>query len=152
MRKLIAILASFALIAGLLAAPAAAQGKKKKREKVHESFVAQALPLVNLQATGTERRSCFAGVENVHWVGVEFESPGKGDLRLYMEGFTGDWDLAVVLEDGTIVYALGDQIGGAPPEEEIVMALKPKQKVELLACNYLGEPEVEVHYEGVFKK
>lgn len=128
MRKLIAILASFALIAGLLAAPAAAQGKKKKREKVHESFVAQALPLVNLQATGTERRSCFAGVENVHWVGVEFESPGKGDLRLYMEGFTGDWDLAVVLEDGTIVYALGDQIGGAPPEEEIVMALKPKDR------------------------
>lgn len=154
MHKLIAILATVALVAGLIAAPAAAQGKKKKKKvKVHESFVAQAVPFPNLSGTtGTERRSCFAGVEGVHWAGVEFESPGKGDLRLFMEGFTGDWDLAVVLEDGVVVYALGEQTAGAPPEEEIIVSLKPKQTVELLACNFVGEPQVEVHYEGVFKK
>lgn len=157
MRKIIAVLASFALVVGLVAAPAAAGKKKKKKVKVHDSFSAQLLPLPNISSfTGTARPGCTAGVQDVHWAAHEFESPGKGDLRVYMEGFTGDWDL-YVFEDGDVPIARSDneQVGAsmAPPEEEVVVPLKPKQTVQLAICNWFGEPgPVEAHYEGVFRK
>lgn len=152
MRKLVAIIAVIGLVGALAAAPAGAGKKKKKTKKVHETFEAQALPFVNLAATGTERRSCFAGVEDVHWVAQDFKSPGKGSLRAYMEGFTGDWDLAIELADGLLIYSLGDQIAQSPPEEEVVVPLTKGDEIRILACNYLGEPgPVQVHYEGKFK-
>lgn len=150
MRKIIALLAVAALGVALLSLPASA-GKGKKK-KVHETFGANLAPLPNLSgATGTERPGCSAGIENVHWVGVEFTSPGKGTLRFYMEGFTGDHDIYIFQDD--IVFGRGDQAqvpDGAPPEEEIELPLTKGQTVQLVACNWFGEPEVLAHYEGTF--
>lgn len=148
MRKLIALVAAAALLASLGAAPAFA-GKKKK---VHETFGATLAPLPNLSsATGTEKPGCSAGEEGVHWVAQEFKAPGKGKLRLYMEGFTGDHDLYVFQGDVKIAESVNDQTAGAPAEEEIFLTLKKRQKVTLVACNWLGHPDVVAHYEGVFK-
>lgn len=153
MRKVIAVLAVGA-IALSLASPAAAGGKKKKKgTHVHESFTATALPLPNLSgSTGTSERGCFAGQEGVHKVSTPFEAPGKGTLRLYMENFTGDWDLQVKDSEGrTIGESLNNQIdGGAPPEEEVNVVLTKGQQVQLVTCNWLGAPQAEVHYEGHF--
>lgn len=151
MKKLVAVAAAAAL-ALAIASPAAAQ-KKKKGTKVHETFSASAMPFPNLSsATGTSERGCFAGQEGVHKVSQPFEAPGKGTLKLYMEGFTGDWDLQVKNAEGiTIGESLNDQItGGAPPEEEVNVLLTKGQPVTLIACNWLGEPQVDVHYEGLF--
>lgn len=148
MRKLIALVAVAAVIAALGASPALA-GKKKK---VHETFGATLAPFPNLSsATGTERPGCSAGQEGVHWVGQEFKSPGKGNLRLYMEGFSGDHDLYVFKNDVKLGESINDQISGAAAEEEIVVPLKKGEKVTLIACNWLGEPDVVAHYEGVFR-
>lgn len=152
MRKIIVLLLALGLLAGATAAPAAAgKNKKKKQQKIEETFTAKGLPLPNLSSsTGTEQRSCFAGVEGVHKTSQEFEAPGKGQLTFTAEGFTGDWDLAVVFDDGTIVYSLNDQTAGDPPEERIELPLASKQKVTLSACNFVGEPQIEVAYTYVY--
>jgi hypothetical protein len=140
------------IVTGLLVASLAGPAAAGKKKHVHESFTVTALPFVNVSATGTEYRSCFAGVEDVHWSAVDFTAPGNGEIRLYMEGFTGDWDVAIFLEDGTPIYSLNDQLQGmAPATEEVTIPLKKGDAVRLVACNYLGAPEAEVHYEGVFK-
>lgn len=147
MRKTIVAITVAGLVAGLVAMPAHARGKKK----VDESFTAQAAPFPNFSSvTGTPIRSCFAGIEGVHWVSVEFTAPGKGTLTASMEGFVGDWDLAIVL-DGVYYYSVEDQTTGAPAEEGVVVPLKPKQTVAIAACNFLGAPEAEVQYGGTFK-
>lgn len=148
MKKLIAVLAAGALVLSM--ASVASAGKPKK---VHDSFGASLAPFPNLSsATGTPTPGCTAGVENVHWVAQEFKSPGKGTLRVYMEGFTGDHDLYVFA--GDVVLGRGDQAqvpDGAPPEEEVLVPLKKGQTVTMVACNWFGEPDVEAHYEGTFK-
>ena len=149
MRKVIAILAAAGLVAALGAAPASAGGGKK----VHGSFGANLLPFPNLSShTGTERPGCTAGQEGVHWVGQEFVSPGKGTLRFYAEGFTGDHDLYVY--KGDVAYARSDAAqvpDGAPPEEEVSLPLKKGDTVLLVACNWFGQPDVQAHFEGTFK-
>lgn len=149
MRKVIAVIAAAGLVATLGAAPASA-GKAKK---VHGTWGATLAPFPNLSsATGTPRPGCSGGQENVHWVGQEFVSPGKGTLRVYMEGFTGDHDLYVFM--GDVAYARSDQAqvpDGAPPEEEVSIPLKKGDKLVLVACNWFGQPDVEAHFEGTFK-
>lgn len=149
MRKLIALAAALGLIGSLGAAPAFA-GKPKK---VHETFGATLAPFPNLSSsTGTPKPGCSAGQEGVHWVAQEFTSPGKGNLRFYAEGFTGDHDLYVF--DGDLAIARSDQAqvpDMAPPEEEVVLPLKKGQKITLVACNWFGQPDVQAHYEGTFK-
>lgn len=148
MRKLIALIAAAALVASLGASPALA-GKKKK---VHESFGATLAPLPNLSsATGTEKPGCSAGQEGLHWVGQDFKAPGNGKLRLYMEDFLGDHDLYVFQGDVKLAESIQDQTAGAAAEEEIILPLKKGQKVTLVACNWLGQPDVVAHYEGTFK-
>ncbi len=149
MRKLIAIAAALAVVASLGAAPALA-GKKKK---VHDSFTAQAIPFPNLSgATGTEKPGCSAGQEGVHWVGVDFKAPATGTLKFYTDGFTGDWDLYIY--DGDIPLARSDaaQVPDmAAPEEEAVVPIKKGKTVKLVACNWMGEPSIEAHYDFVSK-
>jgi hypothetical protein len=102
---------------------------------------------------GLTKPGCSAGQQDVHWVQVEFKAPGKGNLRFWMEGFTGDHDIYVF--DGETLLLRGDQeqVGPtmAPAEEEINMPMKKGQTVQLVACNWAGEPEVLAHYEGTFK-
>lgn len=152
MKKLIAAVAAGTLVLSM--GSVASAGKPKK---VHGSFGATLLPFPKLAAwgdpLGLTDPGCAAGQENIHWVAEEFKSPGKGTLRVYMEGFTGDHDLYAVIDD-VYVKSENAQVGSADPapaEEEINLPLKKGQKVTLIACNWLGEFEVEAHYEGTFK-
>ena len=150
MRRSVALLMVLAVVASL-GAPAVAGGKKKK---IHDTFGASLAPFPNYSShTSTTRPGCAAGEENVHWVGKEFTAPANGSLRLYMEGFTGDHDVYIFSKD--LVFASGAQAqvpDGAAPEEEATVPLKAKQTVVLVACNWLGQPEVEAHYEFTFTK
>ncbi len=151
MRKLIAVSTALVIAFGLLVAPASA-GKPKK---VHESFGATLFPFPKDErwaAAGFTKPGCTSGQEGVHWVAQEFTAPGKGELRFWMEGFTGDHDIYLFFDETT--FLRGDQAqipSGAPPEEEIKFVLKKGQTVTLVACNWLGHPDVLAHYEGTFK-
>lgn len=153
MRKLIAIVAAAGLVASIGAAPALAG---KKPVKVHETFGATLAPFPKLAAwgdpVGLSKPGCSAGQQDVHWTAVDFTAPGTGKLRLYMEGFTGDHDLYVFDGDMPLYKSEGSQYDMADgPEEEIVAPLKKGQTVTLVACNWLGHPDVIAHYEGTFK-
>ena len=153
MRKLVAIVAAAGLLASIGAAPAVAG---KKPVKVHESFGATLAPFPKLAAwgdpAGLTKPGCTAGQQDVHWVAHEFTAPGTGKLRVYMEGFTGDHDLYVFDGDMPLYKSEGSQYDMTDgPEEEIIAPLKKGQTVTLVACNWLGHPEVEAHYEGTFK-
>ena len=153
MRKLIAIVAAAGLVASIGAAPALAG---KKPIKVHESFGATLAPFPKLAAwgdpAGLSKPGCTAGQQDVHWVAQEFTAPGTGKLRVYMEGFTGDHDLYVFDGEMPLYKSEGSQYDMTDgPEEEIVASLKKGQTVTLVACNWLGHPDVIAHYEGTFK-
>lgn len=147
MRKQLATIAVVGLAFSAILLPAHARG-----QKVEDSFTAQAIPLPNLSSsTGTDQRSCLAGLEGVHKVSHPFSSKAAGILDATLEGFTGDWDLFITDADGNeILGSVGDQAtAGAPAEEEVALTLKPKQEVNIVACNWLGEPEVTVNYTFV---
>ncbi|HJR44310.1 MAG TPA: hypothetical protein VJ927_01765 [Actinomycetota bacterium] len=153
MRKLIAVVAAVGLVASIGAAPAVAG---KKPVKVHESFGASLAPFPKDERwneAGFTKPGCSAGEQDVHWTAVEFTAPGKGNLRFYMEGFTGDHDIYLFMTEEVFLRGDSAQVGAemAPPEEEIIAPLKKGQKVTLVACNWAGHPDVLAHYEGTFK-
>lgn len=155
MRKLLCLLAVTGLVVAMTGGHALA-GKKKKATKVSDSFSAQLAPFPKLAAwgdpVGLTRPGCTAGEEGVHWVAHEFTSPGKGILRASMEGFTGDHDLYLFDGETALVRSEGAQYdGSAPAEEEVSLLLTKDQVVTIVACNWLGGPDVVVDYEGVFK-
>lgn len=151
MRRSIAVATIAALVLGVLVAPASA-GKPKK---VHETFGATLLPFPKLAAwgdvVGLTKPGCSAGEQDVHWVAQEFTAPGKGTLRLWMEGFAGDHDIYIFDGETVVLRGENDQTGGAPAEEELLFPMKKRQTVTLVACNWLGQPDVLAHYEGIFK-
>lgn len=150
MRKLIALLAAMML----LAAPSMALAGKATT--VHEAFGGTLFPFPKDERwndAGFAKPGCYSGEEGVHWVAQEFTAPGKGTLRVYMEGFTGDHDMYVYTSDEVFLRGDQTQVGTtpAPPEEEIVITLKKGQTITMVACNWLGQPDVLAHYEGTFK-
>lgn len=137
-----------------MAAPAGAAGKKKKATRVHESFGATGIPLpLTASATTGLTPGCSAGVEGIHKTTHPFEAPGTGTLRIYIEGFTGDWDLYLFRDGSAIERSDASQAPPdlAPAEEEIHFAFRKGETVDIVACNWLGEPQIEVHYEGLFR-
>ena len=156
MRKIIALALAAAALSAVFVAPATAAKPKGKR--VTGSVSGTLLPFPKDErwhVNGVMPPGCVAGQEGVHWVGQEFTSPGKGTLRFYMEGFTGDHDIYIFGEDMNVPLMRGDQVQVgqdlAPPEEEIQMPLKKGQTVLLVACNWAGQPDVTANYEGLFK-
>lgn len=150
MRRAVIALALAALVAALGAVPALAGGKTTK-----DSFDAQALPFPNYSSeTGTAQRSCLAGQEGVHKVSHPFTAPAKGVLSAKVEGFTGDWDLFLTDSTGKeLAGSVGDQIeGGDPATEEVSLPLKPKQVVNIVPCNFAGQPTVTVNFQFTTKK
>jgi hypothetical protein len=152
MRRFLAVAVALGIVASL-AAPAFAA----KKVHVADSFGATLAPFPKLaawgDAVGMTKPGCSAGQEGVNWVGHEFTAPGKGVLNFHAEGFTGDWDLYIFDSKHDLPIATGanDQTtAGAPAEEQILFPMKPKQTVTLVACNWLGDPNVTASFEGMF--
>ena len=143
------------LVAGLIAAfsvPAAA-GKGK----ISDSFSATLLPFPKLAAwgdpAGLTQPGCTAGQQDINWVAHEFTAPATGTLSMSSEGFQGDHDIYVFADDLVLARSEQSQVPDmAAPEEALTVGLKKKQTVQLVACNWMGQPDVLVNYEFVFKK
>ncbi|MEA2451401.1 MAG: hypothetical protein QOG04_111 [Actinomycetota bacterium] len=155
MRKVLALLAAAAIVASLSSTALAAKPKK-----IHETFGASLAPWPKLAAWGDEvgltQPGCSSGTEGVNWVAQEFTAPGKGTLRVWMEGFTGDHDLYVFKDDVALLRSENSQVpvGStdiAPAEEEILYPMAKGETITMVACNWLGQPDVLAHYEGTFK-
>ena len=150
MRKLIAVLTGLML----LAMPSFALAGKA--QTVHETFGATLFPFPKDERwndAGFTKPGCYSGEEGIHWVAQEFTAPGKGTLRMWMEGFTGDHDMYLYVDEEVFLRGDQAQVGTAPapPEEEITFTLKKGQTITMVACNWMGQPDVLAHYEGTFK-
>lgn len=151
MRKLTALFAAVTIVAGFSSTALAAKPKK-----IHETFGASLAPFPKLaawgDAAGLTKPGCTAGEEGVHWVAQDFTAPGKGTLRVYMEGFVGDHDLYIFKDDVPLIRSENSQAQDqAPAEEEAVYPMAKGETITMVACNWLGGPDVLAHYEGTFR-
>lgn len=151
MRTWIAVLVAALLLPVPAGLPAGAQEGKHRG-----SFVAHALPLPLMEADiyYPRKRSCLDGIDGVHKVSEPFRAPAAGALTVHIESLSGDWDVYVL---GTRNEQLGvsdnaQLLDGAKGEEQLTVRLRRNQRVQMVACNWLGEPEVTVHFEFVAQK
>lgn len=146
MRKSIAMLVA-ALTLPMIAAGPADAGTHGKRG----SFVAHALPFAAMRADiyYPEKGSCLGGVEGIHKVSEPFRAPARGALSVSIEGLSGDWDLYALGTRGRQLAASEDAqvLEGAEGEERVTVAVRRRQRVQMVACNWLGEPEVTVRFD-----
>ena len=139
----LAAVSVIALSGSALAKPAPQKG----------SFSAQLLPFPKLAAwgdpLGISEPGCLAGEQDVHWHAESFTAKSKGTIEAETSGFTGDFDLYLLDDEGTaLIRSENNQIlDQAAAEEAVSMALKPKQTVQIAVCNWLGAPtEVTVNW------
>ena len=139
---LLAAVSAVSLTGTALAGPAPSEG----------SFSAQLLPFPKLAAwgdpAGLTQPGCLSGQPEIHYHMHPFTAPSKGTLTAKAHGFTGDFDLYLVDDTGfALVRSEAEQIQAqAPAEENVSLALKAKQEVQIAVCNWLGAPDVTVDY------
>ncbi|MFN2524689.1 MAG: hypothetical protein ABR505_00255 [Actinomycetota bacterium] len=138
MRRAIALVLAGLLVTVSAASTAAAQKKKKT---VRESYDVQALPYPVTGAVN-EGLGCAGGIEGVHKDTFPFTAPGTGILDVTLSEFIHDWDLHVLAEDGTILAQSNGDF--TVTVERIVIPLKTKSEVGVVACNYRGGPDAHV--------
>ena len=147
MRKSLALLLTAGLAAGVLASPGAAATKKK----IEDTITITAVPFPNYSShTATPEPGCVAGEEGVHKVTTPLHVPGAGKLTADMT-FTGDWDLYILNKKGLVLTSSAvDQTTGAAMEEAISLRFKKMADISIVACNWAGAPQAELHYKLVY--
>ncbi|MDP9067306.1 MAG: hypothetical protein M3N53_03020 [Actinomycetota bacterium] len=145
------ILVLVLLLASLVAPGAPSVAAAASQQRVQGKFSARALPLplVDPDVYYLGKGSCLGGLEGLNYVTEPFEAPAAGELVMTAAGFTGDWDIYLVDAAGRrLAQSEGEQVTGADEAEERLSArLQAGSRVDMVACNWLGEPEVEVGYE-----
>lgn len=126
-------------------APASARAKAK-----WDSFQARAIPFPEMQADiyYPRKGSCLNGIDGVNKVSESFTAPSFGSLHVRMQGLAGDWDLYLLSKEGNQLGASTNAqiLDGAAGEESITTPLRNNEEVEMVACNWLGEPQVSVQF------
>lgn len=153
MRKTLALIVSAGLATAALSAPALA-GKQKK---IEETITVTEAPLPNYSSiTGSTSPGCTAEFvvpagQTPHKAVTPLRVPGEGKLSVDLTGFTGDWDLYVFdAENRVLAESAADQTAGAPMEERLSLKFKKKTDVSLVACNWAGTPQAELHYKLLY--
>ncbi|MEA2477032.1 MAG: hypothetical protein QOF16_153 [Actinomycetota bacterium] len=100
---------------------------------------------------GVAEPSCLSGQSGVNWDAHDFTAPANGTLMASMKGFTGDWDLFILNDQGDRVHPLAASVNdqataGAAAEEEVTLAVKKGQKVQITPCNWAGGPQATATY------
>lgn len=144
---LVLVLLLGSLVAG--GAPSSAAPKSQQRMRGKFSARALPLPLVDPDVYYPGKGSCLGGLEELNYVTEPFEAPAAGELDVTAAGFTGDWDIYVLDRAGRrLAQSEGDQVTGADEaQERLSVRLEAGSRVEMVACNWLGEPDVDVSYE-----
>jgi hypothetical protein len=130
----------FALVAALalaaLAAPAGAGRTVTKKKKFSAGPHVPAPILVDVDPNG-----CLNSIEGLNKTTVGYHTPKKGKFTAKIFNFEGDWDLYVTTGGGGVLgSSTSDQtIEGAPTTEKVVLKLGAHKKVNVVACNWLGQ-------------
>lgn len=74
-----------------------------------------------------------------------FKVPAAGSLKVTLDGFTGDWDLALTSGGRELASSAGLQpVDG--DSEQVVTKFRRASTVSIDACNFVGGPTATVTY------
>lgn len=128
-------------LAGTVASAAASPDKPPRKTY---TVTAVPAPLV----VSVRGRGCLDGVEGVNRVSRLFIAPSRGRLTATVRNFTGDWDLYGLDEAGEVVAVANhglSQLALSEPDT-FRYAMWPRERLWIVACNFLGSPTAQVHY------
>lgn len=130
------------LAVGALAPAVAAPAKPKP---VSKEYVATAFPPDPSHVALTEGICNTTNPTSQH--NEPFTVPFAGTLVVDMNGFQGDWDLALY-SGGSLVASSAQDLQADPqsPEKMTVKLKKKGQKLSIRACNFAGGPTANVKY------
>jgi hypothetical protein len=135
-KKILGLALATALALGALGAPAGAGGTVTKKKKFSAGPHVPAPVLVDIDPNG-----CLNTVEGLNKTTVGYHTPKKGTFTAKIFNFSGDWDLYVTSNKGSVLgSSTADQtVSGAPPVEKVVLRLGGHERVKVVACNWLGQ-------------
>jgi hypothetical protein len=139
MRIRTSLIVATALLAGLGSfSPAMAGGKS-----VSKSYTATAFPP---SPTNVQLGVCHGDVPGSNF-DQPFKAPFAGRLTIDMDGFVGDWDLALV-QDGANSAESAQAATDSPmtPEHIDAYKLKKGEAVVIRSCNFSGGPTANMKY------
>lgn len=151
MQKWVATIVIVLSLPVLPASSADAEGEGRRG-----SFVAQAIPFPVMEddVYYPRKGSCLEGLDGIHKVAEPFRAPARGSLVLNVEGLSGDWDLYALGSSGERlgISENAQVLDGADGEERLTVLVERGQQVQMVACNWLGEPEVTVYFDFAPKR
>ena len=142
MLKRLVVLSVLAVIIACVAGSVSGAAPKPAPKKESGSFDAVALPYPN--GSYDDGSGCFYAPAPVHRFSHALESPFTGTLDVYIPQLTGDWDLFILDEKGEVIT---ESSGSQGEPEHTTNRVKKGDAITVVACNWLGEPQVRVDYE-----
>ena len=124
------------------------------KKPIKKSYDVQAVPFPLHMGERNGVWGCLAGEEGVHKVSHKFKAPWSGRLTATVDDFTGDWDIYLMDNRGSILGGANQGISQlAVSEPDTYKAdLFSGQEVYIVACNYVGGPTATVSYEFEYAK
>jgi hypothetical protein len=143
-RRPLVLVAAAGLLAAGAYAPATAATKTKP---ITMEYDVQGLPNPQPLPSGT---SCLDDqYEGFSRTTKTIKTTGPGVLSVTLNGFSGDWDITLMDQDGEELAAgAGTSTGGGAPatagEDTLVTKLKKPGTFQVAVCNFLGSPQAHV--------
>jgi hypothetical protein len=142
--RTLALVATAGAVAFGAFAPATAATKTKP---ITIEYDVQGLPNPQPLPSGT---SCLEDqYEGISRTTKTIKTTGPGVLSVTLNGFSGDWDITLMDQDGEEL-AVGDGTstgGGAPAtngEDTLVQKFKKASTFKVAVCNFAGTPQAHV--------
>jgi hypothetical protein len=127
------------IVAALATAAAPAFAAPKPVTKSYTATAPVPFPGSDVAAEG-----CHTGQEGLQKHTHVFAIPAAGKLVVTMDGFQGDWDLALLNGKGSLIAESGALPGTTT--EKATAKVKKGDKISIVACNYAGTPTAAVKY------
>lgn len=139
-------------IAGLVAAavsPALAAPKPKTMSGSYDATAAVPDPTPFTGQTGGNCRPTLAQAKHEKAIDL----PTAGTFKVDLNGFVGDWALAVLNSKGQVLADSDNALGTAPDSpEKVQIKIKAKGKYTIRACNFSGGPTAKVKWLFTYAK
>ena len=139
--KRTALLLVPAVAVGAMAATATAAPKPKPISKKYQATAATPDPTPISGATGG---NCSPSIDQAKHE-APFEMPWAGTLQVDLNGFQGDWALAILDSKGDKIADHDNDVSEPiDTPSKIVLKLKKKTALTIRACNFAGGPTATV--------
>src|SRR5689334_18103093 len=148
-RRVAALAALGILVAGAYA-PATAAPKKKP---ITKSYDLNLLPLWESATDACSTATTGGALEGISIDTQKITPTGPGFLSVKVDGYTGDWDIAVKDADGAEIGrgSGNDTPNAGPGAETFEMKFKKPEPLQIAICNFTGTPQAHATFTYTYK-